>query len=177
MEACATPHVWGRTLTSMSYCVRRIPAQHIKAFVRSQKNDANDALAICETAFRPGIHFVSVKTTEQQDIKALRNTRQLMVKQRTALANQLRSLLAEYGFTIPVGLLRLQQKLPELIEDASNSLTFTLRRLLSSQQIEYRHLLTIPDVGPLIAVAFLSEVDATQFSSGRELSACFDRWC
>ena len=100
-----------------------------------------------------------------------------MVKQRTALANQLRSLLAEYGFTIPVGLLRLQQKLPELIEDASNSLTFTLRRLLSSQQIEYRHLLTIPDVGPLIAVAFLSEVDATQFSSGRELSACFDRWC
>ena len=66
MEACATPHVWGRTLTSMSYCVRRIPAQHIKAFVRSQKNDANDALAICETAFRPGIHFVSVKTTGYQ---------------------------------------------------------------------------------------------------------------
>ena len=131
-EACATSHFWGRTLTSMGYCVRRIPAQHIKAFVRSQKNDANDALAICETAFRPGIHFVSVKTTEQQDIKALRNTRQLMVKQRTALANQLRSLLAEYGFAIPVGLLRHQQKLPKLIEDASNNLTFTLRRLLSS---------------------------------------------
>lgn len=75
-----------------------------KAFVRSQKNDANDALAICETALRPGIHFVAVKTTEQQDIKALRNTRQLMVEQKTALANQLRFLLAEYGVTLPVGI-------------------------------------------------------------------------
>ena len=104
----------------------------MKAFVRSQKNDANDALAICETACRPGIHFVPVKTTEQQDIKALRNTRQLMVEQRTALANQLRSLFAENGLILPVGIQHLQQQLPELIEDASNDLTFTLRRLLSS---------------------------------------------
>lgn len=116
----------------MGYSVRLIPAQHVKAFVRSQKNDANDALAICETACRPGIHFVPVKTTEQQDIKALRNPRQLMVEQRTALANQLRSLLAENGLILPVGLQRIQQQLPELIEDASNALTFTLRRLLSS---------------------------------------------
>ncbi|UIN02557.1 IS110 family transposase [Yersinia ruckeri] len=132
MEACSTSHFWGRTLISMGYSVRLIPAQHVKAFVRSQKNDANDALAICETACRPGIHFVPIKTTKQQDIKALRNTRQLMVEQRTALANQLRSLLAEYGLIIPVGIQRLQQQLPELIEDASNDLTFTLRRLLSS---------------------------------------------
>ena len=118
-----------------------------------------------------------------------------MVEQRTALVNQLRSLLAKYSFTIPVGILRLQQQLPELLEDTANSLTFPLRRLLSSlredmqalneritgldneiaalssQQIAYLHLLTIPGVGPLIAAAFLSEVDATQFSSGRELSA------
>ncbi len=58
MEACATSHFWGRTLSSMGYCVRLIPAQHVKAFVRSQKNDANDALAICETALRPGIHCI-----------------------------------------------------------------------------------------------------------------------
>lgn len=110
------------------------PPQYVKAFIRSQKNDSNDALAICETALRPGIHFVSVKTTEQQDIKALRNTRQLMVEQRTALGNHLRSSFAEYGFTIPVGILRLQQQLSALIEYASNNLTFTLRRLLSSLQ-------------------------------------------
>lgn len=132
MEACSTSQFWGRTFSAMGFPVRLIPAQLVKAFVRSQKNDANDALAICETAFRPGNHFVSVKTTDQQDIKALRNIRQLMVEQRTVLANQHRSLLAEYGFTIPVGIIRLQQQPPELIEDASNSLTFTLRRLLSS---------------------------------------------
>ncbi|WP_320151020.1 IS110 family transposase [uncultured Tolumonas sp.] len=197
MEACSTSHFWGRTLNSMGYNVKLIPAQHVKAFVRSQKNDANDALAICETACRPSIHFVPVKTKEQQDIKALRNTRQLMVEQRTALANQLRALLAESGLIIPVGIQHLQQQLPELIEDAANDLTSTLRRLLyelredmqalneriiyldreiaalSSQQTVYRHLLTIPGVGPLIAAAFISEVDAVQFSSGRELSA----WC
>ncbi|WP_231851588.1 hypothetical protein [Citrobacter rodentium] len=72
------------------------------------------------------VFIFSVKTTEQQDIKALRSTRQPMVEQRTALANQPRSLLAEYGFTIPVGILSLQQQLPKLVEDASNSLTCTL---------------------------------------------------
>lgn len=100
---CTTSHFCGRTFASVGYCVRLIPAQHVKAFIRSQKNDANHALAICETAFRPDIHFVSVKNTEQQDIKALRNTCPQMVEQRTALTNQLRSLLTEYGFTIPFG--------------------------------------------------------------------------
>ncbi|SUI81355.1 Uncharacterised protein [Serratia quinivorans] len=118
-----------------------------------------------------------------------------MVEQRTALANQIRSLLAEYRLIKPVGLHCLQQRLPELIEDATNGLTFALRRLLSSlredmqalnervtcldkeiaalssQQTAYRHLLTISGVGPLIAAAFVSEVDAVQFSCGRELSA------
>lgn len=194
MEACSTSHFWGRTLNSMGYSVRLIPAQHVKAFVRSQKNDANDVLAIYETACCPGIHFLPFKTTEQQYIKALRNTRQLMVEQRTVRANQLRSLLAEYGLIIPVGIQRLQQQLPEFIEDASNDLTFTLRRLLSSlrenmqalnervacldeeiaelssQQTAYRHLLTITGAASLIAAAFISEVDAF---NGRELPA----WC
>ncbi|EBW2650729.1 hypothetical protein DEI20_24275 [Salmonella enterica subsp. enterica serovar Newport] len=97
MEAFATSHFWeGRNLRIYGLLRQTHPRTTRKAYVRSQKNDANDALAICETAFRPGIHFVSVKTTEQQDIKALRNTRQLMVEQRTALVNQIRSLLAEY---------------------------------------------------------------------------------
>lgn len=132
MEACSTSNYWGRTLIAMGFSVKLIPAQHVKAFVRSQKNDANDALAICETACRPGIHFVPFKTMEQLDIKAVRNTRQLMVEQRTALVNQLRALLAEYGLIIPIGIQRLQQQLSEFIEDGSNDLTFTLRRLRSS---------------------------------------------
>ena len=71
MEACATSHYWGRTFQLMGFLVRLIPTQHVKALAHHQKNDANDAndaLAICETALRPGIHFVAVKTIEQQDI-------------------------------------------------------------------------------------------------------------
>ncbi len=82
MEACSTSHFWGRTLISMGYDVKLIPTQHVKAFARHQKNDANDALAICETACRPGIHFVSVKTTEQQDIKALRSAHMTLAASR-----------------------------------------------------------------------------------------------
>ncbi len=89
MEACPISHYWGRTFQSIGFHVRLIPTQHVKALTHHQKNGANDALAICETTLRPGIHFVTIKTVEQQDIKALRSARQLMVEQRTVLANQL----------------------------------------------------------------------------------------
>jgi len=181
----------------MGYSIRLIPTQHVKPLTRHQKNDANDALAICETEFRPGIHFVPVKTIEQQDIKALQNTRQLMVEQRTAIVNQTRVLIAEQGVTIPVGINVLQQQLPDIIEDADNVISPTLRRLLFSllenmhllneyinaleheiaalcqQQPKYKMLLTIPGMGPLIAAAFLSEVNAEQFTNGRQFAA----WC
>ncbi|WP_416777572.1 IS110 family transposase [Xenorhabdus budapestensis] len=197
MEACATSHYWGRTLQAMGYTVRLVPTQHVKAFSHHQKNDANDALAICETACRPGLHFVPVKTVEQQDIKALRSARQLMVEQRTALANQMRAFLAESGRIVPAGIQKLQQHLPDILEDDSNHLSCVLRRLLhtlweemqnlntgihdmdneiaalSRQQTGYEHLLTIPGVGPLIAAAFVSDVSASQFANGRQLSA----WC
>ncbi|HHQ4530851.1 TPA: IS110 family transposase [Aeromonas hydrophila] len=87
----------------MGYDVKLVPTQHVKAFARHQKSDANNALAICEKACRPGIHFVSVKTTEQQNIKVLCSARQLIVEQRTALTNQLQALLAEYGVIMPAG--------------------------------------------------------------------------
>lgn len=197
MEACATSHYWGRTLQAMGYTVRLVPTQHVKAFSHHQKNDANDALAICETACRPGIHFVPVKTVEQQDIKALRSARQLMVEQRTALANQLRAFLAEQGVIIPVGIQSLQHHLPDVLEDENKTLSSVLRRLLytswedlralnlrihdmdkeiaalSRQQPGYDPLLTIPGVGPLIAAAFVSDVSTSQFANGRQLSA----WC
>ncbi|WP_225817139.1 IS110 family RNA-guided transposase, partial [Photorhabdus antumapuensis] len=197
MEACQGAHYWGRTLQAMGYEIRLIPTQHVKALCKNQKNDANDALAICETACRPGIHFVPVKTIEQQDIKALRSVRQLMVEQRTALVNQTRALLAEQGIVIPAGIQQLRQALPDILEEGNNALSFVLRRLLhslqedmqrfdarlhemdkdiqavSSQQSGYAHLLTIPGVGPLIAAAFVSEVNVEQFSHGRQLSA----WC
>lgn len=134
---------------------------------------------------------------EQQDIKALRSARQLMVEQRTALANQLRAFLAEQGVIIPVGIQSLQHHLLDVLEDENNALSSVLRRLLytswedlralnlrihdmdkeiaalSRQQPGYDPLLTIPGVGPLIAAAFVSDVSASQFANGRQLSA----WC
>ncbi len=197
MEACATSHYWGSTFQSMGYLVRLIPTPHVKALARYQKNDANDALAICETAFRPGIHFVTVKTVEQHDIKALRSARQLMVEQSTAMANQARALAAEQKIEIPAGIHILQRRLPDIIEDPEQFISPVLRQLLFSllenihslneqicstehniaalcqQQPKYKSLLTIPGIGPLIAAAFLSEVNADQFNNGRQLSA----WC
>ncbi|TDN47193.1 transposase [Buttiauxella sp. JUb87] len=197
MEACATSHYWGRTFQSMGFFIRLIPTRHVKAFTHHQKNDANDALAICETALRPGIHFVAIKAVEQQDIKALRSARQLMVEQRTVQANQARSLAAEQGIEIPVGIHILQQRLPDIIEDSEQLISPVIRQLLFSllenihslnerilsaehclaalcqQQPKYKVLMTIPGIGPLIAAAFLSEVNAEQFTNGRQLSA----WC
>ncbi|WP_237386308.1 IS110 family transposase [Xenorhabdus sp. Sc-CR9] len=97
------------------------PTQH-KALCKNQKNDANDALAICETACRPEIHCVPVKTIEQQDIKALRSVRQLMVEQCTALVNQIRALLAEQGIVIPAGIQQLRQAMPDILEEGDNPL-------------------------------------------------------
>ncbi|CDL86520.1 transposase (fragment) [Xenorhabdus cabanillasii JM26] len=120
-----------------------------------------------------------------------------MVEQRTALVKQTRALLAEQGIVIPAGIQQLRQALPDILEEGNNALSFVLRRLrhslqedmqrfdarlhemdkeiqaVSSQQSGYAHLLTIPGVGPLIAAAFVSEVNVEQFSHGRQLSA----WC
>ena len=89
MESCATSHHWGRVFQELGYTVALIPAQHVKPFVGRQKNDANDARAIYEAFSRPNIHFVPVKSVEQQDLKAIRSVRKRLVENRTALANQI----------------------------------------------------------------------------------------
>ncbi len=123
MEACASSHHWVRTFESMGYRVALIPAQAVKPFARKQKNDANDALAICEGAHRPGIHLVDVKITEQQDIKALRCGCRRMVEQRAATSNQIRALAGEYGVVFPQGIRQLQRSLPDALGDAENGLS------------------------------------------------------
>ncbi len=97
MEACATSQYWARRLMGMGFRVVLIPAQHVKAFTRGNKNDAKDALAIAEAAHRPGIHRVPVKSVHQQDIQTLLRIRSGYVESRTALVNRVRGLLAEYG--------------------------------------------------------------------------------
>ena len=198
MESCASSHYWGRVFLRLGFKVSLIPAQHVKPFVGRQKNDANDARAICEAYSRPDIHFVPVKTIEQQDLKALRNVRSRLVEQRTALANQIRGLTAEYGIVFPTSIRALRNHLPLIIEDAENELSHVMRNLLqnlycdftsisskiddvtqditslSQQSPRYKAIKNIPGFGPILTAAIVSEVGSgEQFQNGRQFSA----WC
>ena len=196
MEACASAHHWARELGALGHQVKLIAPQYVKPYVRGNKNDHNDALAIAEAVTRPEMRFVSVKTPEQQDIQALHRLRERRLQERTALCNQLRGLLAEYGLILPKGVNILRRRLPELLEDAENGLSDLFRRLLAqsyqqlqaldshidhynqemkrqSQQDETcRRLQTIPGYGPIVAGVFHSVVGSGEaYRRGREVSA------
>jgi transposase len=101
MEACSGAHHWARALRSRGFEVKLIPPQFVKPYVKSQKNDATDAEAICEAMSRPGMRYVAVKSVEQQDIQAIHRVRASLGGQRIAQANQIRGLIAEYGLVAP----------------------------------------------------------------------------
>jgi transposase len=103
MEACASAHYWGRTLTRFGHTVRPMASQFVKPYVKTNKNDAADAEAICEAVGRANMRFVPIKSIEQQAILPVHRVRQGFVKARTAQANQIRGLLGEFGLTIPQG--------------------------------------------------------------------------
>lgn len=196
MEACSGAHHWGRQLSAMGHRVRLLPPQYVKPFVLGQKNDANDAAAICAAMARADIPAVAVKTITQQDVQALHRIRSARVAQRTALVNQTRGLLAEYGLVVRQGRRTLRRALPELLEDAENGLSFEFRQLLAElygelvvldarveqltdrieQQVRdnphTQRLMQIPGIGPLTASALVTAVgDASQFRNGRQLAA------
>lgn len=196
MEACSAAHHWGRQLQVMGHRVRLLPPQYVKPFVLGQKNDANDAAAICAAMTRPEIPGVAVKTIDQQDQQALHRVRSARVAQRTALINQIRGLLAEYGIVLATGRMTLRRVLPELLEDAENGLSFDFRQLLAElyeelvaldsrveqltrrieqhvrQSPSMQRLVKVPGIGPLTASALVTSVgDATQFRNGRQLAA------
>ena len=123
MEACTGAHHWARELQSRGYTVRLIAPQFVKPYVKSNKNDANDAEAICEAMSRPNMRFVTVKSVEQQDIQATHRVRSEIKDQRNAKANQIRGLVAEYGLVAPTTLLALRRAIPCWLEDADNRLT------------------------------------------------------
>ncbi len=104
IEACATSHYWAREISALGHEVRMMPARYVKAYVKRNKNDAADAAAICEAVTRPTMRFVPIKTPEQQSVLMLHRTRQLFVRQRTALVTALRAHLAEFGIVAGVGM-------------------------------------------------------------------------
>ena len=196
MEACTGAHHWARELQSRGYKVRLIAPQFVKPFVKSNKNDANDAEAICEAMSRPHMRFVSVKTVEQQDIQATHRVREEIKAHRTAKANQIRGLVAEYGLVAPKSLAALRRAIPEWLEDAENGLTGSFRSLLHGlwddllvleerfkaldKEIEKlardsevtRRLQQLRGVGPIVATALVATVgDGSQYRNGREMAA------
>ncbi len=196
MEACGSSHYWARLLQSYGHEVKLIAPQFVKPYVKSNKNDAADAEAICEAAQRPNMRFVAVKEVGQQDVQAIHRMRSLAVERRTAQINQIRGLLLEYGIEIPAGRSNLLKRLPEILEDAENGLTDLFREELFGLYGELRHLderiahydekiekiaqadermqrlQTIPGIGPKIATALLAAIgDIHAFKNGRELAA------
>jgi transposase len=196
MEACAGAHHWARELQSRGYTVRLIPPQFVKPYVKSNKNDANDAEAICEAMSRPGMRFVAVKSVEQQDIQATHRIRAELMTQRTAKANQIRGLVAEYGLVAPQRLSSLRAAIPGWLEDAENGLTDHFRSLLHGlwsdllsvddrvleldRAIERlannnevtRRLQQLRGVGPMVATALVATVGtAEQYHKGRQMAA------
>lgn len=197
MEACGGAHYWARELSKQGHTVKLMAPQHVKPYVKSSKNDKNDAEAICEAVSRPSMRFVSVKTIEQQDMQCVHRVRERLIRSRTALTNEVRGLLAEYGIVIAhTGIRAVRQTIPLILEDADNGLTANLRELLHGigeelcaidQRIQAfdktvqhhahsderaKQILQLEGVGPITASAAVTMAgDGTQFKSGRAFSA------
>jgi len=180
----------------MGHDVKLIPPQHVKPLVQGNKNDYNDARAIAEAVNRPRVSFVAIKTAEEHDIQAIHRIRSQCLRDRTALSNSTRGLLAEYGISFTKGLATLRRLIPEFLEDADNGLSFRFRNilarryeqlveldehiafytkeleLLSQQDDGCQRLQTIPGYGPIIASAFRSTIGNGQsYACGRQAAA------
>lgn len=137
MEACSGSNYWGRTFQQLGFEVRLIPPQHVKPFVKGNKNDRNDAFAITEAARRPRLRYVLPRTLAQTDLIQIHRVVDRRVRQRTALINQIRGLLNEYGVVVARGKEKLQAFLPAVLEDAENGLTPAARELLETLRMEW----------------------------------------
>jgi transposase len=196
MEACGGGHHWARELQKLGHTVKLIAPQFVKPYVKGNKNDANDAEAICEAVGRPNMRFVAVKTVAQQDLQAVHRIRSELVRQRTAKVNQVRGLLAEYGVVVGKRAETLRRALPELLEDAGNGLSLDFRVLLEAMRQDLIHLdkrvaeldkqlhalansdpaakrlQAIPGIGPITATALACAVgDGKLFKRGRDMAA------
>ena len=196
IEACGAAHHWARTLRSYGYTVKLIAPQFVNPYVKSNKNDAIDAEAICEALGRPNMRFVTIKTQSQQDTQALHRVREDLMKQRTAKINQIRGLVGEYGLVAPIGVSAIKKAIPLWLEDGENNLTVDFRYLLNllqedlgvlneridllTKQIknqlfkspQAKQLLEVTGIGPIICSALLTSLgDGKHFRKGRDFSA------
>ena len=196
IEACTGAFYWARKFEALGHRVKVISPQYIKPFVRRQKNDGNDAEAICIAARQPHIPLVPKKTVEQQDIQALHRARQRMVNHRTAVVSQIRGLLLDRGFAIAKSITHARRAIPEILADLKNELTAMAREALSELYDLFRDLdrriasfdkkieqifrasepcqriAKIKGVGPKTATAVIAAIgDGSGFKNGRHFAA------
>ena len=196
IEACQGAHQWARRFEAMGHTVRLISPQFVTPYRRGNKNDGNDAAAICEAVTRADMRFVPVKQAHQLDVQAVHRARDRIVKARTALINQIRGCLAEHGIVMPQGANKVRQRVPEILEDAENGLSGLARQTyhllleelqaLDARRAQFdavlkqafksdeacQRLETIPGVGILTATAMVAAVGgAREFKNGRQMAA------
>lgn len=196
MEACGGANYWARLFQRYGHTVKLMSPQFVKPYVKSNKNDCKDAEAIAEAVRRPTMRFVPIKQVAHQDIQCTHRIRERLVHNRTALSNEMRGLLQEYGIVIAEGLSKLRKEMPLILEDASNELTDSSRELFSellqelkemdgqiavyNQKIQAifqgnevcQRISQVEGVGPITATAIVAAVsDPRAFKNGRQLSA------
>ena len=197
LEACSSAHYWARKIERLGHRVKLMSPRFVKPYRKSDKNDANDAEAICEAVTRASMRFVPIKSEAQHEVQALHRVREQLLKSRTALVNQVRGLLAEHGIVAPLGIARARRLLLEILADPErHGLSGLFRETLQemAERLRFfdervaayddriervfkedercRRLAKIEGVGPLVATAVVAAVgNASEFKSGRELSA------
>jgi transposase len=196
MEACAGAHFLSRTLREQGHDVKLIPAQFVRPFVKSNKNDFLDAEAIAEAVSRQNMRFVPIKTDDQLDLQAIHRVRDRLVARRTSVINQLRAFLLERGMTFAKTPFKLKVAMPDILENAEANLTPRIRNLVSllwsewkdleqqivglNEEIEQiassdpacQRLRQIPGIGPLVATAIVAAIgNGAAFHKGREFSS------
>ena len=196
IEACGSAHYWARKLQAQGHTVKLIPPQFVKPFVLNNKTDAADARAICEVVRRPGTKFVPIKSIEQQQITAMHCIRERLIKNRTALTNQIRALLYEQGIIFHQGINYIAKEIPEFLANGSDKISDVLLGIIQSLWEEYRQLnekissitktiekyakvndhckrvMKVAGVGALTATAVVAKYGtAQQFKNGRQFSA------
>ena len=198
LEACGGGNYWARELNKLGHEARLINPKYVKPYLRGNKNDYNDAGALCEAVVHPRMRFVAVKSEAQQDLQALHRLREGLVRQRTTWINRARGLLSERGIVIAEGPKAFRRRVPELLEDAENGLSPPFREVLAELSAQVvaleaciatydkrlaqananddacQRLDEIPGMGVMIATGLVAAVgDARAFKSGRQMSASF----
>ena len=199
MEACGRAHQWGRDVLAMGHEAKLMAPQFTKPYVKSNKNDRADAEAICEAVQRPNMRFVGIKSADRQAQQAIHRVRSRAVGNRTAHANAIRGLLAEYGIEIPQGRWRVRPAVTEILGNGGTAdITLPPRFLdvlaelydelvhmdgrvekydgmieeIAGKDEQAKLLMTIPGVGPMTATALLATMgDPGMFRNGRECAA------